>query len=157
MDENWVQYVLIALILGAMFWNMSRRKKQTSGNVRVDAAAAMVTEINENLKIMEERLNIWQSKKKFATRGWTAYQAQLDFLDSAIVSALSEAYTTAEDFNSRIDSARKNNVMATLQDMQVEKLRGPLTKAKEGLTNWLRTNYQSEMQNTPRRRGCLGM
>jgi hypothetical protein len=157
MDESWVQYILIALILGALFWNMSRRKKQTSGNVRVDAVATVLTEVNENLKIMEERLSNWQSRKRFVTRGWTTFQTQLSFLDSAVVSALNEIYSTAEEFNARIDSARKNNVMATLQDMQVEKLREPLNKAKEGLGSWLRTNYQTEMQNAPRRSGCLGM
>jgi hypothetical protein len=35
------------------------------------------------------------------------------------MSALNESFSLAEDFNARIDIARKNNAMMTLQDMQV--------------------------------------
>jgi hypothetical protein len=83
------------------------------------------------------------------------YKNKLEFLDPTLLTAINESFTIAEDLNSRIDSARKNRAMATLQDMPLEKLRAPLTKSKEGLTIWIRTNYQAETQNN-QRRGCSG-
>jgi hypothetical protein len=132
---------------------MTRRRK--TGNTSLDAAAGILSNINANLKILEERQTNWQSKKKFQTSGWKMYKNKLEFLDPTLLTAINESFTIAEDLNSRIDSARKNRAMATLQDMPLEKLRAPLTKSKEGLTIWIRTNYQAETQNN-QRRGCSG-
>jgi hypothetical protein len=157
LPQGWETWLLVVLVLVALFWNMSRRRKrQSSGNTRVDAASGVLIDVNDNLRVMEERLTNFQSKKKFTDRNWKIYQNQLEFLDPPILTALKDAFATAADLNSRIDSARKNKAMSTLQDMPLEKLRDPLNKGKEGLTTWLRSNYQTEMQSKPRS-GCLGM
>jgi hypothetical protein len=60
----------------------------------------------------------------------------------------------ANDLNQRIETARKNNTLSTLQDLPVEKLRAPMLKAKEGLSVWIRTEGKDEANN---RTGFLGM
>jgi hypothetical protein len=154
-EGEWTQYIFIVLIVLFLIWNIVRRRKV--GNTNLDAAAGVLSEVNDNLRIMEERMANWQSKKKFKTSFWKNYSSRLDFLDQELKSKLNEAYAMADDFNARIDSARKNNSMPLLQDMQVSRLRDPLMKSKEGLVTWLRTNYQAEAQNNPRRGGCMGM
>jgi hypothetical protein len=151
--SNWQDYIFIVLLVAVLIWSMTRRRK--AGNAPADAAMAIFANVNDNLKILEDRLTNWQSKKKFQSGAWKMYKDKLNFLDPSLMSSISESFTLAEDFNSRIDSARKNRVMATLQDMPLEKLRGPLTKSKEGLTNWFKTSYQTEAQSS-QRRGCGG-
>jgi hypothetical protein len=154
-DGEWTQYIFIALIIAYFIWRMSRRSKR-SGNTNLDIAADVLSNVNDNLKIVEERASNWGSKKKFQTASWNRSKEKVGFLGTELVSKLNESFALAEDFNSRIDSARKNNIMSTLQDMPLDRLREPLTKSKEGLVAWLQTNYQSEAMNS-QNRGCSGM
>jgi hypothetical protein len=153
MSNDWTTWIFIALIVFLLFWNISRRRK--SGNVNLDMAVAVFTDVNNNLKGLEERVNNWQSKKKFSTRSWNTYREKMGFLDSSLTAYLNESFTMMEDFNARIEMARKSQTMSTLQDMPLERLREPLTKSKEGLITWLKTTYETEQQNNPRR-GCMG-
>jgi hypothetical protein len=150
---GWEQYIFIIVIVLLLVWSLTRRKKQSSGNVNVDAVSGVLGNVNENLRVMEERLTNWQSKKKFQTKAWMTYKDRLTFLDSSLNSSINESFAIAEDLNTRIDTAKKNNAMATLQDMPIEKLRDPLTKSRDGLTTWLRTNFQNEAQ-PQQRSGC---
>ncbi|MBP1706318.1 MAG: hypothetical protein H6Q39_42 [Chloroflexi bacterium] len=152
-QSGWEQYVFIIVIVLLLIWSITRRRK--SGNTNIDAVGSVLTDVNANQKILEERMTNWQSKKKFQTRSWRMNSDRLNFLEPSLISAMNEAFTLAEDFNTRIDTARKNNAFATLQDMPLEKLRDPLNKSREGLTIWLRTNYQSQAQ-TNQRSGCSG-
>jgi len=153
MTGEWSQYIVFLVIIIFLVFSYLRRKKTSSP--RLDAAAGLISDVSENLQIMENRISNWQSKRKFKTSSWKYYKEKVGFLDTNLLSTINEAFTLAEDFNARIDSARKNNLMSTLQDMQVERLRGPLTKSKEGLMAWLKANMQTEMQNK-KGRGLFG-
>ncbi len=153
MSGEWSQYIIFLVLILFLFWSFSRRRR--AGTPRVDATIGILTDVNDNIKIMEDRLNNYQSKKKFQTGGWKLYKDRVEFLDSSVISSINEAFTLAGDFNIRIDTARKNRALATLQDMQIEKLREPLNKSKEGLVAWLKANMQTELQNN-KRRGFFG-
>ena len=150
---QWSQYIIFLVLILFILWSFTRRRK--SRTTKVDAAMGILSNVNDNLKSWKSRLTDWQSKKKFQTAGWKYYKNRLEFLDASLVTSINEAFTLAEDFNMRIDSAKKNKVMATLQDMPVDKLRVPLTKSKDGLMVWLKANLQSELQNN-KRRGFFG-
>jgi hypothetical protein len=154
LDEQWVQYLFIGLIVLLLIWNIMRRRR--SGNSNMAAATAVLENINENLRILEERLSNYQLKNKFQTGSWKAYKDRMGFLGTELTAKLNETFTLADDFNMRIEAAKKSNNMSTLQDMQVERLREPLTKSKEGIVAWLKMNYTLETQMNPRR-GCSGM
>lgn len=146
---DWSQYIIFLALAVFLVWSYTRRRKM--GTPKVDTAIAILTNVNDNFQVMENRLSNWQSKKKFQTGAWKYYKGKVEFLDSSLITSLNESFVLAEDFNSRIDSARKNKVMATLQDMPVEKMREPLNKSKEGLVAWLRANLQTEIQSKKRR------
>lgn len=154
MDGEWTTWILIGLIFLVLVWNITRRRK--TGNVNLDAAIAVMQNIDGSLKVMEARMANWQSKKKFPTAGWRTYKERLTFLEPSAFASLEEGFSLADDFNARIESAKKNNAMGMLQDMQVERLREPLTRGREGLVSWLKTSYEIEQRNNPRR-GCLGL
>lgn len=153
MSDQWSQYIIFLVLILFLFWTFSRRKK--TGTPNVDAAMGILTNVNDNIKIMEDRLTNRDSKKKFQTGGWKLYKDKVGFLDASLISTMNQAFSMAEDFNGRIDFARKNRAIATLQDMQVDRLREPLTRSKEGLVAWLRANMQNELQNK-KRRGFFG-
>ena len=116
---------------------------------------ALLADINNNLKVMEIRLNDHLSKKNFKTGNWKFYQEKMEFLGPETVTAINEAFTTSEEFRTKIDIARKSNNLASLQDLPIDKLKEPLTRSKKGVVDWLRTNVQTEMQ-ADRRRSWLG-
>jgi hypothetical protein len=153
MSGEWSQYIIFLVLILFLFWSFSRRRKMSTP--KVDAAIGILANVNDNLRVMEDHNLSWQSKKKFQTGGWKLYKDKVDFLDSSLISSLNQAFTLAEDYNSRIDYARKNKVLSTLQDLQVEKIREPLTKSKDGLVAWLKDNMQTELQSK-KRRGFLG-
>ena len=153
MNSDTSIWILVAIIVGLMIWNITRRRK--SSNTSLDVALGIVSNIESNQKVVEIRLSDYQSKKKFQTGMWNMYKNKVTFLSPEVVATLTETFNMAEDFNSRIDNARKNKSMATLQDMPLEKFRDLLNKCREGMVAWLKNEYQSDQQNNTRS-GCLG-
>jgi len=153
MTAEWSQYIIFIVIILLLVWSFMRRRRTASP--KLDAVVGIISDVSQNLRILEERLTDWKSPKKFKTGAWRFYQDKVTFLDTELLAVLREAFTLAEDFNARIDSARKNHILSTLQDMPVERLRGPLMRSKEGLTAWLRANMETEMQGS-KRRGLFG-
>ncbi len=154
MSQDVITWILIGVILILLVWNTTRRRNRR-GNTNLDAAMMVLSNVNDNLNILEERLANRQSTKKFKTNGWIIYKNKLGFLSAELVADINEAFTMAQDFNSQIDAARKSKVMSTLQEIQVEKIREPLNKSKEGLAGWLKTSFEQEQRDNPRR-GCMG-
>jgi hypothetical protein len=146
-------WILIAVLVALLIWNLTRRRKSSNSNL--DAALGVISNIESNQKVVEARAADYQSKKKFQTGMWRIYKDKLTFLPADLVTNLTQAFAMAEDFNSRIDNARKSNSMATLQDMPLDKFRVLLSQCREGIVTWLKTGYQNDQQNSARR-GCLG-
>jgi len=153
MSNEWITWILIVVILGLLIWNMSRRRR--TGNSNVDAAMTLLSNIDTNLKIIQNRQAGSPSKAKFKTGGWNYYKDKLGFLDPGLLSTLSEGFTIAEDLNARIDAARKSNALSTLQDLPLDKLKESMTKGKQGLIAWIKSSSDVEQQNSGRR-GCMG-
>jgi hypothetical protein len=153
MGNDTTTWILIAILIVVLVWNFTRRRK--SSNTNLDAALGIIADIESNQKIVDVRAADYQSKKKFKTGMWKLYKEKVPFLPAELVTSLTQAFNMAEEFNSRIDNARKNNSMATLQDMPLDKFRDLLNQCREGIVTWLKTGYQSDQQNSGRR-GCLG-
>jgi hypothetical protein len=150
MSSSWIFIVIIALLL---LWTFSRRRRPRSN--KLDTAMAILSDIDNNLKVMEARLKDNLSKKNFKIGNWRFYKDKLEFLEPELVTTINEAFTISEDFKNKIDVAKKSNNMALIQDLPVEQLKEPLTKSRKGVVAWLRANVNTEMQ-TDRRRNWLG-
>jgi hypothetical protein len=149
--SDWSIWVVFILIAGLLVWNFTRRRK--SGGMNLDVALGIISNVEDCIRTIEIRLADPQSKKKFQDASWRAFSKRTAFLGPELVATLTEAFTLVADFNQRIDTARKNKMMATLQDMPVESLKAPMLKAKAGLQAWMKSGYQDELKN---RRGCMG-
>lgn len=148
MDSSTIFVILIILAL-FFVWNYTRQKN--SGNLKLDATAAIISDINTNLKILEVRQADPMSKKKFSDGNWRRFGERLIFLDKTLVSSLNETFAMVEDFNSRIDAAKKSRNLAALQDLPLANLKELLSTSQRGLNDWLRANMQSELQRTKKR------
>lgn len=114
----------------------------------------ILSDVSENIKILEERSANPQSARKFINKGWLRFKDKIGFLESADIAYIDEAFTLTDEFNAKIDLARKNRSLGTLQEMPVERLRESLNKSKTALSDWLRVNYQKEMDN--KKKGLFG-
>ena len=64
----------------------------------------------------------------------------MDYIDQRLHATLSGAYEIAEEFNREIDAAKKHKSTSYLASIQVDKLREPLARSKQGLEEWLQLN-----------------
>jgi hypothetical protein len=147
MGENW--WIILIIIAILLIWTFFRRK--SSATPKLDTAIGVITDVNNNLRNIEIRQTDPASKKKFSNGNWRHYGDKLEFLDESLVKSLQEAFNLVEEFNSKIDVAKKNNTLSTLQELPLDNLKGLLTTGKKGLAEWLKANMQYELQNTKRR------
>jgi hypothetical protein len=151
MAENWTSYLIFAALIIILLWTLTRGRKR--GTPRLQSAINLISDVNDNLKILENRLINPQSAKKFKMGAWRAYQDRLDFFEADTLNALKETYTIISEMNEKIEIARKSQSLSTLQDLPLETLKEPLAKSKEGMVKWLRANLQAETQT---RRSLFG-
>ena len=145
--------LLIPIIIIIIFGILMRRRG--GGKTHLEVAVSLLSEVNHNLKVMDAFSSNWRVKKRFKTGNWNRNQDKTDFLDEELQDNLSDAFSLAEDFNQRVIEAKQHKSTSYLAGIQVDKLREPLTKSKEGLTEWVQANFQTEMSQR-RRRGLFG-
>ncbi len=148
MGENGI-WIVVIIVLLLLFWTFSRRRKPRSN--RLDMAMSILADINHNIKVMEIRKADPLSKKNFKVINWQFYKERVDFFKPELVEKIDEAFTIAGEFKNRIDTAKKNQNMETLQDMDLAKLKEPLEQSRKGVAAWLRDNVNIEMGINVRR------
>ncbi|MFC2003004.1 hypothetical protein ACFLV4_03555 [Chloroflexota bacterium] len=143
---------IIPLILLVLFQIFVKRRK--GENTTLEVVGSLLSEINQNQQLMEAFLVNWQAKK-FKTGSWERNKNKLDFLDQSLQNALADAFGLAEDFNRQMDSAKQHKSASYLANINVEKLREPLARSKQGLEEWLEANT-GQKELLTRRRGLFG-
>jgi hypothetical protein len=151
MAENWTSYILFVALILILIWTLTRTRKRSTP--RLQSAIGMISDINENLKILETRRLDPQSPKKFKTGSWRVYQDRLDYFDAETLTALKETYTLIGEMNEKIEIAKRTQSLSSLQELPLDKLKEPLAKSREGMVKWLRANLQTETQS---RRNLFG-
>ena len=106
---------------------------------------SLLSEIEYNQNLMEAFLFKWQAKK-FKTGTWKSNRGKMDYIDQSLHNTLAGAYEIAEQFNSEIDAAKKHKSSSYLAGIQVDRLKEPLARSKQGLKEWLELDKrQKEM------------
>jgi hypothetical protein len=134
---------VIAFILFNVFFRKQQERKRRQQVVR-----SLLSEIDYNQKLLETFLYKWQTKK-FKTGTWKANQAKMDYIDQGLLSTLAGAYDIAEQFNSEIEAAKKHRSASYLVGIQVDRLREPLAKSRQGLEEWLELNERQKELGKP--------
>lgn len=151
MDFDWgeigqVLSYLIPVIIFILF-NVFFRKQQERKR-RQQVVRSLISEIDHNQKLLETFLYKWQTKK-FKTGTWKASQAKMDYLDQGLRNTLAGAYEIAEGFNAEIEAAKKHRSASYLAGIQVERLREPLAKSRQGLEEWLELDERQKEMGKP--------
>lgn len=129
--------VIILILVNVVF------RKQKEQKTRLDVVRGLLSEINYNQKLMEAFSYQWQTKK-FKTGTWKRNKAKMDYIDQGLRATLAGAYEIADEFNRDIDLAEKRKSASYLASIQVDRLKEPLAKSKQGLEEWLQLNKGKE-------------
>jgi len=146
MDFDWgdigkiLSYLLpvIILIMVNVFFRKQREQKRRLAVVR-----SLLSEIDYNQKLMEAFSFQWQAKK-FKTGNWKKNRDKMDYIGQSLHTILADGYEIAEEFNREIEAAKKYKSASYLASIQVDRLREPLAKGKQGLEEWLQLNKGKE-------------
>ena len=142
---------LIALI--AVSFIMRRRKSEKNPQEMV---TSIILDLNMNQKIMDE-FDYQKRPKKLKTGAWGRNEAKISFLGESLRSDLSKFFRMAEDFNQQVDSAKRLGSTIHLSGISVERMTEPLSKSREGLSEWLKVNMEQAGPGAGAgRSGCLG-
>lgn len=129
--------VLIFVVINVFFRKQQEQKRQQQ------TVRGLLSEIDYNQKLMEAFLFKWQAKK-FKTGIWKSNRDKMDYIDQSLHNTLAGAYEIAEEFNSDIEAARKHKSPGYLAGIQVDRLKEPLARSKQGLKEWLELNKRKK-------------
>ena len=148
-NQQWM--IIIPLIILIVFTFLFRRRK--AERTEADIAGSLFFDVNANLRLVES-FSFQGRPNKFKTASWQRNSGKVDFLDASLRSTLADTFSLAESFNQEIEAAKRYKSTTYLSAIDVDKLKEPLTKSRQGLEEWLKANIQ---QTGPEagRRGCM--
>ena len=147
---NVILIILIGVVIVVNIFIRKRRAEKTP----LGGVAGILSEVNNNLKLTEA-FSFHRGARKFQTGSWKRNKDKIDFLPVELLNTLSKAFEMSEDVNERIDAARKYGSDSYMAAIDVDKLKEPLAKSKQGLQEWLQENMQNP-EYAPKRRGLFG-
>jgi len=121
--------VIVVLLLQFLFWRPKPDRTQQ------EIAQNLLTEVKLNQGLVGI-FGFRQKPKKFEVTSWQRNKNRLAFLNESLQSALSDAFDMVEDFNRQIDMAKKHRSTSYMANLNVDKLKEPLAKSKQGLEEW---------------------
>ena len=130
--------LIVGIVLFLLLWVffMRRRKPETTQRA---IAESLLSEVRLN-QAMLEFCRVREKPKKFSASNWRINKARLDFLAQSLQVLLSDVYSMAEDFNRQMDVAKRSKTASHIAYLDMEKLKEPLVKSREGLEDWLTAN-----------------
>ena len=134
--------VVFLLILAWAFWTFMRRRTPSKPNLGI--VIGILHNISYNQKLIEARMSNNQTGKKFKIYNWKTNKEKMEFLDPELVTKINETFSLTIDFNSRIDSARKNKNQSPLTGWELETLKTALAGIKMSLITWLKDDLENE-------------
>jgi hypothetical protein len=134
---------VVAFIVINIFFRKRQEQKRQQQVVR-----SLLSEIDYNQKLMETFLFKWQSKK-FKTGTWKSNRGKMDYIDQGLHDRLADTYAIAEEFNGEIEAAKKHKSSSYLAGIQVDRLKEPLDKSRQGLEEWLELNKRAKEMPKP--------
>ena len=137
-----VSIVVAVLVVGFLIWAVVRLQRRSVDPPKLQVAMELISNINDDLKILSKKKADPTSAKKFKTGHWSSYQEHLSFLELDTVEALKNAFKQMEDYNSGTDPALPAATSPTTFSPEV--LMVPLIRGRAGLARWIQDNIGKE-------------
>jgi len=129
---------IIVMIVGLILLQLFLKRQRKPEITHQETARSLLSEVRLN-QALAESYHLQQKPKKFETVSWQMNKTKLDFLVESLQVTLSDAFTTIEDFNRQIAVAKKHKSASYMVNVDVGKLKEPLSKSREGLEKWLQS------------------
>jgi len=124
--------IILGLIILQFYLGRRRRGEKTQRGV----VQSLLLEVRLNQALLgtaDQR----EKPKAFEVTSWKIHKNRIDFLSQSLQGALNDAYMIIEDFNQQIKVTKKYKSAGYLVGVDVDKLKEPLNKSREGLEQWL--------------------
>jgi len=135
--ENLPLILMIAALIALQIFFMRRRNPERT---QQELVVNLLGEVKIN-EVLVETFSLRQKPKKFEVTMWEVNKNRLKFLAKSVQRTLSEAFGMIEDFNQQIDAAKKASRKAKSAsykvDIDVNELKEPLARSRQGLEQWL--------------------
>ena len=128
--------IIVVLVIIVQFFLRRRPKPEKTPR---EIVLGLLGEVERNLNLLES-FSAKPRMSKFLVASWLRNKDRVDFLSQELQRTLSNAFMMAEDFNRQMEAAKTQKASIYMATIEVDKLRGPLTRSKEGLEKWLVDN-----------------
>ena len=147
---NVILVILVVILLAANIYFRRRKEEKTP----LGKVIRILYEVGHNQRTIES-FEFHRGRKKFKAGGWKRNKDKVDFLPPELRATLSKAFEMAEEFNERINAAKKFGSDSYMVGIDTEKLKEPFAKSDRELREWLQENVQNP-EYAPKRRGLFG-
>lgn len=147
--------ILLFVALGVIIVVNIFVRRRKAGSSPLGMVVSLFSDVNKNQKLVENFSFQGKGVKRFKTGSWMRNKNKINFLPQQLQNTLAKAFEMAEEFNARIDSAKKYGSSSYMAGIDVGKLKEPLAQSKQELQEWFRENA-SKPEYTPKRRGLFG-
>ncbi|MFC1942884.1 hypothetical protein ACFLWU_06700 [Chloroflexota bacterium] len=152
MNETAINIFIGAALILALFFN-GYMKYQRSKNQPLGRVATVLGDINRNVKLVEN-FTYHNASGRMKTGNWARNKDKIVFLPQEMRVTLGEVFEMMEEVNGRIDAGKKFKSDSYMAGIDLSKLKEPLAKVKEQLTEWLRANMNNP-EYQQKKRGLL--
>lgn len=149
--QNLQLLIPLAIILILGIW--MRRRRGARSNLEI--AVGLVSDVRYNLKVINVFSSTTPSYKKLKTGTWQKNSAKIEFLDEQLRNSIVTAFTAAVDYNNRVSESKQRKSSAYMLGVDTGKMVDAFGKSQEGLSSWIKENWQVEMRQR-RRPGLFG-
>ena len=127
---------LVILVVAAVLLQffLKRRRNPEAGHREI--VQSLLSEVRLNQALVES-FHLQQKSKKFEVTSWQRNKTKLGFLAQPLQVALSDTFAMVEDFNQQIGAAKKYRSVGYMAGINVDRLKEPLSKGRQGLEEWL--------------------
>ncbi|MFC1914323.1 hypothetical protein ACFLXF_03530 [Chloroflexota bacterium] len=154
LDPTVTNILLGVLIFGLLIFNIYAKKRK-SDKSPIGMAAGIFSDVNKNLKLLENFSFHWRIGK-LKSGNWQRNKNKIDFLPVELRSTLSKTFDLVGEVNQRVEAAQKYKSDSYMAGIDIDKLKEPLTWSKERLQEWIQDNYQNPEYMPKKRRGLFG-
>jgi len=144
---------IIVMVIGLILLQFFLKRRRKPEITQQEIAQSLLGEVKLN-QALAENFHLRQKTKKFETVSWQMNKTKLDFLDEPLQGALSNAFITVEDFNQQIETAKKHKSASYMVNVDMGKIKVPLSKSQQGLEEWLQSATGTE-EPTPKYPGIF--
>ena len=152
LSETWMTVILVVLMVGLLVANVYLGKRKAE-KAPMGKVVSVLSDIRHNQKIVQTFNFHWQTRR-FKTGGWMRNSTKITFLPEELWISLDKIFDLVEDYNQRIDIAKKSKSDSYMAGIDVDRLKAPLDSVAERLREWAQVNMTNP-EYAPKRRGLF--